>query len=369
MEKTKNALIWKNLYIILLIVASIPLSCAYVMEGGDILVWLMKIEVMKNDFSLANQNIWLILPTILRLIGLNITVTYRIYMLFLNIVTLFSIKKMMEEIFDNKIVVFSGVLLFMLSPYRVYILFDKADLGAVAAWAVIPLLLWGIIRLAKGDKRLATILVTAISFASIGYADYRIWVFMLLVTIVSILWYRKFLMIFSIIFGSVLFLPELIFLIRSINQNKDFLLMEGMTSKGYLIGQFFTTWVYRTDYPGFGIGVLLSIVCLICLSFERKNLKIYKKYGYFVTVTMIFILLSMTSFLGNFVQASNFLGIASFSISVIAAYGMKCILDEEHILIRIGVPLFIMLATTAVYVYMCNTLTYYRIPMYLIDTL
>lgn len=361
MEKRKNTIIWRNLYVVLLIVASIPLSCAYVMEGGEVLEWLTIIENIKDDFSLARSNIWLIFPSILRMIGLNITTTFRLYMLFMNIFTLLFAKKMFEVIFEKEEVIFTGVLLFILSPYRIYILYDKVDLGVVAAWVVIPLFFWGFFKFVKSERSVSVILLTAIAFALIGYADFVLWLMVALVSILATVWYRKFSVLISMFIGCILFLPGLL--------GKDLILVEPMSSKGYMIGQFFTTWVYRQDYPGFGLGILLSIFILVCLSTTIGNLKVKKKYGFFLVITIIFSFMSMTSFLGNIVQGNVFLGMACFTATVLATYGMKCMFEQERMIIRIGILLFIMIATIAIYVYMCNTLTYYRMPMFLLESL
>ena len=116
-QELNKYFIRKILYVIIFVVASLPIACAYVMNGGEILLWLARIEEVKaglqsGDINLfvsaeltatyggqayaLNSNLWFILPALMRLIGISITSTYRIYMLLLNLITLFSTKYFFE---------------------------------------------------------------------------------------------------------------------------------------------------------------------------------------------------------------------------------------------------------------------------------
>ena len=142
MESKSITFIRRILYVVIVVAASLPIACAYVMNGGEILLWLARIEELKTglqsgDINLfvsaeltaayggqayaLNSNLWFILPALMRLVGISITSTYRIFMLLLNLITLFSAKYFFETVFKEKNTAAVGVLLYMTCPYQIFI--------------------------------------------------------------------------------------------------------------------------------------------------------------------------------------------------------------------------------------------------------
>ena len=99
-------------YVIVLLVVSLPLFCGYILEGGDVVIWIRRIDEVRagfrspwnvmfptpaliaecgGEFSALNSNLWLFLPAFFRWLGFSITNTYRIYILLLNLLALWGI--------------------------------------------------------------------------------------------------------------------------------------------------------------------------------------------------------------------------------------------------------------------------------------
>lgn len=408
MESKSIIFIRRILYVVIFVAASLPIACAYVMNGGEILLWLARIEELKTglqsgDINLfvsaeltaayggqayaLNSNLWFILPALMRLVGISITSTYRIFMLLLNLITLFSAKYFFETVFKEKNTAAVGVLLYMTCPYQIFISYDKGNLGLICAWMLIPLFFGGLLKLAQGEVRWKNYFLSAIAFAGIGYADVRIWILIIGVSVLTFLWYRRWQLILPLAAGGILFLPGVIYCAR-------YFLKGGMevwniplykiSSEGYQLAQFFTSWTYREDYPGLGLGLFLALAVLIWLSFTEGNLKVMKKYGLWVIIAIVLGFMTTVYFPWDVVQRvgmplQRLIGILEapgicfalvcLACSVLGAYGVEVLKKQENIFVRVGFPIMIIIASIGVSVYLCNTLTYTRLPMYLQNVL
>ena len=134
MESKNTEILRKIGYIIILLVVSLPLAKGYILESGDIVTWVRRIDEVRanfrspwsamfpspvliaecgGEFSSLNSNLWLFLPAVLRGLGFSITNTYRIYMLLLNVIALWGTYKLFAEWTADKWLAFVGVVLFM----------------------------------------------------------------------------------------------------------------------------------------------------------------------------------------------------------------------------------------------------------------
>ncbi len=408
MEGKSIIFIRKILYVIIFVVASLPIACAYVMDGGEILLWLARIEEVKAGLQIGkinlfvsaeltaayggqayalNSNLWFVFPALMRLAGMSITSAYRIYMLLLNLITLFSAKYFFETLFKDKNTAAVGILLYMTCPYQIYVSYDKGNLGLFCAWMLLPLFWGGLLRVVRSEKSWVNYIITAIAFAGIGYADVRILMMVVGISALAIIWYHKWQMFLPVLGGGILFGPGLIYCGR-------YLLRGGMEvwniplykigSKGYQIAQLFTSWAYRENYPGLGLGLFLALAVLIWLSFTEGNLNVMKKYGFWVMIAIILGFMTTVHFpwdmiqrvcapllrlVGIFEAPGICFGFVSLAGSVLGAYGVEVSRKQEHIFVKVGIPLIIIIASVGVSVYLCNTLTYCRMPMFLADVL
>lgn len=408
MESKEINLFRRIMYIIVLLVASLPLVCTYVMEGGDVLLWLARAEEVKgglqsgriifyptaetvmtytNKASALDTNLWLMIPAVFRLLGLNITNSYRLYLLLLNVLAVFSAKKMFEALFASKWSVFCGVLLYMTCPYRVYLCYDKADLGMVAAWSVVPLFVWAVIKIAKKEAEWWCTELAALFLALVGYADNNMFLFTLVMFVILFLFYRKWKMWIPVIVGSILYLPGAINLFRYLlNGGKEAweLPLQSIAGNGYSVGQMLSSWTYLGDHPGLGLGLLGALLVLGWLAFSEGDLRVFKQYGMFATVAVAFAVLSMPLFVWDVAQRVGAplqrwialmetpgicFGFVCLAVSVLATYGMVVVSAQKKLFVRIAIPLLVILASLANCIYLCNMLTYNRMPMFLTDGL
>lgn len=394
---------WIIIYLIIFAVASLPLACGYVMEGGDITIWIARIEELTEHLRMGqlllfpsaeltveqggqlyalNSNVWLLFPATIRLLGGNVTLAYRLYLLLLNAIALFAAKKMFEELCEDKIAVMFGVLLYMTSPYRVYMCYDKANLGMIAAWSLIPLVIWGLFQFVHSKATWKSMLVTAVAFAAIGYADGILLLILTGILMLGMIWYRKIKVLLPLFCGGILFLPGAVYLLR-------YLLKGGMevwgfplhsiASEGYEVGQIFSSWVYFPGHPGLGLGLLIGLFVLVWLGFVENNPAVMKKYGFFVITMCLLTFMSMKIFPWDMVQRLGMpflrlvslletpgvcFGFAILAACVLSAYGVQCVTKQSKLFVQIGIPLIIAFAAMGVSVYLCNTLTYHRVPMF-----
>ncbi len=404
MEDKNWAVTRKMIYVIAFITAGLPLACGYVMEGGDILIWLTRIEEVaeglkagqvrmfpsaevtvayRGQFSALNSNLWLFFPAIMRLIGISVTTAYRIYLLFLNGLGFFAARRMFGNLFRDKTAIAVGVLLYMTCPYRIYLYYDKAALGMAAAWALIPFVLGEIILLYQKKLTWQRVLGIATAYALIGYADGILMFLVAGVVVLYSLWQKKWMGLLPILVGEYLFLPGAIYWLR-------YLLKDGMeawelpldsiVSRGYSLGQFFSGWTYTPGRPGLGLGIMGALILLIWGSFTEKDCALGKKYGFYVFLLGLMSFLSMNSFFWDTVQrlGAPFLrlvalmetpgilfGIASMAAAVLGVHGMFYVQKKNSFFARVGIPLIIVTAAVGNAVYICNMLTYTRVPMFL----
>jgi len=160
--------------------------------------------------------------------------------------------------------------------------------------------------------------------------------------------------------------------------------LSSISGSGYRLGQFFSSWTYRPGCPGLGMGLMIALANLVLICFVEGKQYVIKKYGYFVILLIWCSLMSMQVFPWDVVQRvcavalrliplmetpGICFGYVSLAASVLGAYGIECTLTQEKLFHRVGMPIMVVIASIGVSVYMCNTLTYGRLPMFLVDHL
>ena len=128
-SNNRNKGIWFGLYALLLLIMSVPLLCEYVPEGGDVLIWLEKIE---------HYNI----------LGLTLTNKYRLLVLLINSITLLGTYELMQLALEEKVAAYFGTCFYVLCPYRIYICYDSVELDKAIQLMLLPILMIGLF--AKG---------------------------------------------------------------------------------------------------------------------------------------------------------------------------------------------------------------------------
>lgn len=408
MERDRKRFICHVMYAVILIAASMPLACNYVPEGGQVMMWLARIEELKcslqqdhllmfpsaeliRDYggqrAALNSDFWLFFPAIIRLMGGSITVAYRIAMLAMQVITLVAAKWMFECLFADKLTALYGTLFYMICPYRIWMCYDEVDVGSCAVWMLIPFLVWGVVGLSRRGFDWKNMLVAVAAFAGIVYADVIMALIAMGILLITALWYKKVIFLAPLLPGAILSLPGSVNWFRYLLSGgmEEYQLPLGTISeKGYSFGEFFASYAYRNGHPGLGIGLLGAILIFMWLRLTDKEFSISRGCRLSMVLSVLFLCMSMSRFPWDLLQRVGapflrlialigsptiFFGCASMSLSVLAAYGMKGLDRQRSVFVRVGIAVCIVTASLGVAVYLCNTLIYNRLPMYLPDSL
>ncbi len=405
MERLEKEKIVVMAYGLLIIITALPLACEYVMQGGNIMLWLHRIEEMvnANEFllfpsaevmtmfdervSTVNSNLLLYVPVFLRKMGLSITTAYRLYMLLIQIVTVLGARAFFDSIFQEKITSFIGVLLFITCPYRVYICYDTANLGLAAAWALTVVYAWAVSKMCQNSKNWKIYAVAILTAAGIASADVILFVMVIGLSAVCFLISGKVSILFSVMGGCVLSMPVLMYVLRYLvlgNLELYHLPLESITMRGYTPGQILSSFAYASDRPGLGIALfgasaLLGYMLFIGeISLKKTSLR------WMVDGAALMLFLTTVYFPWDFIQRvaaifhrfvsligspNIFMGIGCFLLSIPSAYAVGHLKFQENKFLRYGMSVIIVIAAVGASIWHCNTLTYTRQPMFLIDTL
>ncbi len=403
--ESKNAEILRKIgYIIILLVVSLPLTKGYILESGDVVTWIRRIDEVRanfrspwgamfpspelvaecgGEFSALNSNLWLFFSAVLRGLGFSITNTYRVYMLLLNVIALWGTYKLFAEWTADKWLTCVGVVLFMTCPYRVYICYDKADLGIVAAWSFIPVALWSVLRLCHGKVDWKKILLAGASIAAVAYSNGILWLAVIGILMVGLAWHGKWKCMLSVLLGMGLSVPGMIKWLQYLwLGDADVVNMPlGLIApQGYVLGQFFNSWTYREDCPGFGIGIILGLAIFGWLYFaQRENLP-QRKYGFCWFVLLLTAFMSMQRFPWDILQrlGAPFLRLISLIEAPGVFFGFTCLVasgfgvcaaegltKQRNMFVRWSFMLLMLTTAVGICVYLCNDLINCRLPMYL----
>lgn len=173
---------------------SLPLFVNYLLffQGHDLIFHLMRIEGIKDgllsgQFPVRNYpnfydgyghvvpifypDLYLYFPAILRMLGFSVMEAYKIFILFLNALTIVISYKCFKRMFRDSWIGLMGSVLYSLSAYRLIDVYFRAAIGEAIAMTFLPAAMLGIYLLvteqdANASKKKAWIL-TAFSFSAI----------------------------------------------------------------------------------------------------------------------------------------------------------------------------------------------------------
>jgi hypothetical protein len=290
---------------------------------------------------------------------------------------------MFYRIFANEMAAAFGVLLYVTCPYRIYLCYDIAHLGRIVTWALLPLVIYGIVGLYQSGSRLPApdMAAAAVAFAGIGYTDSIMVPILAALIGLSCVCQRKITGMIPLAAGGILCLPGIIPLFR-------YLLFGGMEElniplsninlKGYAIGQLFTSFTYKEGMPGFGLGLLGAIILFLWIHFTEEDHKVSKHLRFYCVTAALLICVSLCYFPWDVVQRIGtpllryislfgspgiFFGLSSIFICIPGTYAIQHIRQHKQAFVKTGFPLMIAAASIAVSVYLCNMLTYTRLPI------
>lgn len=163
----------KNIVYLLLIagVASVPLMTDYVLEGSSLASTLSHIEVMRQgigrvfpirigawgsmDYGYGaasfQADVFYLLPATLRLLGMGLGNAYKLTLLLFHLGTAVISYACFEKCFGRQDAGLLAGMLYTWCPYRCSEMYLAGELGDMAAWMFLPVLMLGLKRLYTDD--------------------------------------------------------------------------------------------------------------------------------------------------------------------------------------------------------------------------
>lgn len=151
--------------LLLTFLASLPLFTDFLLWGEDLQFQLLRIEALKDGLKEAGILLWakpdwvdpkgfsfaffygdtfLYIPAVFRLMGVNVQMSYRLFIVLINAATAFGSYAAFRKIFRDDYTGLLGSALYTMSIYRVFLLYAEAELGEILALMFLPFVLTGI---------------------------------------------------------------------------------------------------------------------------------------------------------------------------------------------------------------------------------
>jgi len=404
MNKKQQNMIGIVGYILIFLFTSTPVFCGYVMQGGDTALWLARIREVGQGLSEGrlswfpspgllvvygggsaafDSGIWLLPVAAMQLLGLGEQAAFCIFMGLIGLGTMASARWMMRVFSEKAAVVLFGTLFYMSCPYRIYVCYDKADVGQALVWALAPILIGGLERLHRSHSRSAAgWCVSALAYGGIWYGDARWGVIVgACMVLYLLLWKRWLSGILPLMAGGALAMPAVVYLTRYLvkgGMEVWELPMGSIMGNGYTLGAFMTIWTYRPDLPGMGAGLMGGLLLLTWLFWNGCQGKMDHSVKGVLLMAGALAAAALKIFPWDYVQRlgmpfSRFVGLlntpgifwecANMLLVLPAAWAVGEARKKQGYLWRWVIPLLLMAAALATALYMCNTLTYERPPL------
>lgn len=160
-------------YLVIIVMASIPLFNNYLIRGHDIYFHLMRIEglaqgLRAGEFPVRIQPAWydgygyavsvfysdlfLYPAALLRLLGISLQDAYKVYVVLCNVATTLISGYSFGKIFRKREIGVFGSCLYTLAPYRLVNLYTRGALGEYTGMIFWPLLIYSCVLLLNEDR-------------------------------------------------------------------------------------------------------------------------------------------------------------------------------------------------------------------------
>lgn len=363
-------------YFIILLTVLLPLLNSEGMYGTMSSMWMGRIEEFATyvrqgsiaiypsaelveyygaQINALDTNFSVLLPALLNCMGLDAVVAYKLWMVCIQVITLVATAKLFGCIFQEKQAVLFGVLFYMTSPYRLYLCYDRGDMGRLVAWMLLPFLIKALYEVANEKKGWKAYIVVGLAFAGIGYADNVLACIAIGITVLGAVCYRKWRMLLPILAGTVLWFPGALRFVKYVLLGATDVAnmpLYTIAENGYMPGRFFAIYAYPENMPGLGVGLLWGMLIFVWLLTTGK-MQQKEKYSLLGVAALLFTWMSTEFFLWDFLQRiaapllrlisliqnpNVFWGIACIAFSVLAAAAMEQVHGQEDVFVRRWVP-------------------------------
>lgn len=161
------------IFIAVIIFSSYPLFTDYLIGGHDINFHLARIEGIKDGLlngqfpvdiypqinfgygylGTLYPNLFLYFPAILRILGVSMVLSYKTFLIVINISTLLITYYSLRKMSCTKYAAAFASIVYLLLPYRLTNLYIRAALGETLALIFLPLMISGIYQICLGNKK------------------------------------------------------------------------------------------------------------------------------------------------------------------------------------------------------------------------
>ena len=298
-------------------------------------------------------------------------------------VTFFGAKLFFDEFFKGKGAAFSffASMLFMFSPYRVFVSFEKADIMISIALAIMPFYAWALLKTVKvKEKKIIFALLAGVFIAALSYTHFLIFTVMIAATITVIFVFRAWTVFASLFIGIAVSVPAIIHMGRYLLfggfEEMNYSLQSIMPG-AYRFGSFFNSFLNIEENPGFGIGMLICLSIAVWNVLSRKNIDKKVSAFYFPIMGILCMILASRKFPWEYVQRVGapflryvglwetpafFAGLAYCFFTVPAGWAMgdiSLIKDEkEGFGTDFWIRMFVIFICFALYIYQCSMMVY-----------
>ena len=339
---------------------------AYAIRSGDFLAYIHCVSGLGNTINLNNKaawinanmgdygyanglfygNLFIYLPAILTVIGLNIIGSYKIFILITMILTSLIMYYVTNKIFKDNRIAFISSLLYTTCSYHMTDVVIRAAVGEIIGYMIVPLTLLGLYYIIFDDKKKWYIF--AISFALLLNSHIIttlmmviIYAFIILFSIKKIIKEKRYkYLIYSVLLGTLLSSFFLFPLIEQLMSDKFILSSPNVIPSNravpilkMFLGIRFDTIIYNLDFVPAGVG----LVFLIPLFFIKKVKE--NKFVKLCLITGIITLLCVTNIF-PWKLFNNILGFIQFPwrlylpatlfLSIGAAYILNTIIKSKR---------------------------------------
>ena len=160
--------------ILITLFSSVPLMVDYLIEAGDLVFHLSRIEgvadgLLAGQFpvriypqilcghgyasSIMYGDLFLYIPAFLRILGLPLFASYNLFLFMINAATCLAAYLSFGKLFKNRWIGLFGSMLYTFSIYRLYNMYGRAAVGETLAMIFLPVLCYGMYRIFAEDEK------------------------------------------------------------------------------------------------------------------------------------------------------------------------------------------------------------------------
>ena len=242
------------------------------------------------------------------LFGRDMSLITRLSCFLSQYVSFFASILFFKELFKEKdeSMAYFGVLLLAISPYRFFIAFEQKDKWISLAFSLLPLLAFFVLKSVKNkEKKILFIILGGAVLGVIGFLHFPAFTVLIFVLLTVIIVFKEPLLLITFALGVAISIPFCLNTIRYLLnggfEELNYSCQSIMTS-GYRFGSFFNTFVNIDSNPGFGIGLIITLItgAWNLLSGKKRD---RQKYDYYMFAAgVFFMILASRKFPWEFIQ-------------------------------------------------------------------